>query len=60
MRFFGAKEFFYIIFDFKNEFKDNNDTSCSSSRNRVSRKIDFKVQWLFNSHADSVGVKKKT
>ena len=44
MRSFGAKEFFYIIFDFKNEFKDNNDTSCSSSRDKVSRKIDFKVQ----------------
>ena len=29
MKFFGAKEFFYMIFDFKNgcqnEFKDNNE-----------------------------------
>ena len=58
--FSGAKKFFYIIFDFKNgcknEFKDNNEKSYSRSRNRVSRKIDFKVQWLRNSHADSVGV----
>ena len=61
--FFDAKEFFYMIFDFKNgcknEFKDNNEKSCSWSRKRVSRKIDFKVQWLRNSHADSVGVNKK-
>ena len=31
--FFGAKEFFNMIFDFKNgrknEFKDNNEKSCS-------------------------------
>ena len=61
MKFFGVKEFFYMIFDFKNgcenEFKDNNEKSCNWFRNRVSRKIDFKVQWLRNSHADSVGVK---
>ena len=58
--FFGAKEFFYIIFDnkngCKNDFKDNNEKSYSWSRNRVSRKIDFKVLWLRNSNADSVGV----
>ena len=33
MNFFGAKEFFYMNFDFKksckNEFKDNNEKSCS-------------------------------
>ena len=61
--FFGAKEFFYMIFDFKNgcknEFKDNNEKSCKWARKRVSRKIDFKVQWLRNSHVDSVGVKCK-
>ena len=60
MKFFYAKEFFYMIFDFKNgcknEFKDDNEKSCSWSRNRVSDKIDFKVQWLRNSHADSMGV----
>ena len=28
--------------------------------NSVPRKIDFKVQWLRISHADSVGVKKLT
>ena len=60
MRFFGVKEFFHMIFDSKNEFKDNNEKLCSWSRNSVSRKIDFKVQWLLNSHADSVGVKKKS
>ena len=47
-------------FDFKNrcknEFKDNNEKSCSSSRNRVSHKIDLKAQWPRNGHADSVGV----
>ena len=34
-------------FDFKNEckneFKDNNEKSCSLSRNRISHKIDFKT-----------------
>ena len=50
-----------MIFDFKNdcknEFSDNKEKSYSWSINRVSRKIDLKVQWLRNSHADSVGVK---
>ena len=49
-----------MIFDFKNgcknEFNDNKEKSCSWSRNRVSWQIDFKVQWLRNSHADSVEV----
>ena len=62
--FFGVKEFFFMNFDFKNrcknEFKDNNEKSCSSSRNRVSHKIDLKAQWPRNGHADSVGVKAKT
>ena len=61
MKFFGAKDFFYMIFDFKNgcknKFNDNNEKSCSWSRNKVSCKIYFNVQWLRNSHADSVGVK---
>ena len=61
MKFFGVKEFFFINLDFKNgyknEFQDNNEKSCSFSRKRVSRKIDFKAQWLRNVHADSVGVK---
>ena len=38
MKFFGAKEFFYVIFEIKNgcknEFKDNNEKSCSWSRKR--------------------------
>ena len=60
MKFFwGQGIFFYMIIDFKNdcknEFKNNNEKSCSLCRNRVSRKIDFKVQWL-QSHADSVRV----
>ena len=58
--FFLVARIFYMILDFKNgcknEFKDNNEKSCSWFRNRVSRKIDFKVQWLRNSHTDSVGV----
>ena len=58
--FFSSKEFFYINFDFKNgcenEFKDNNEKSCSCSRNRVSHKIDFKAVWLRNGRADSGGV----
>ena len=64
MKFFGAKEFFYMIFDlkngYKNEFKDYYEKSWSWSRKRVSRKIDSKVQWLHSSHADSVGVKRLT
>ena len=59
--FFGVKEFFFMNFDFKNrcknEFKDNNEKSCSWSRNRVSHKIDFKALWPRNGKADSVGVK---
>ena len=39
-----------------NAFKDNNEKSCSWSRNKVSHKIDFKAQWLCNGHVDSVGV----
>ena len=35
MKFFCAKEFFYMIFDFKigckNEFKDNNEKSCCAT-----------------------------
>ena len=60
MNFFGVKEFFYMNLYLKNscrnEFKDNNEKSCSWSRNRVSPKIKFKAQWLRNGHADSVGV----
>ena len=59
MKFFGAKEFLHDFFlknGRKNEFNDNNEKSCSWSRNKVSGKIDFKVQWLRNSHADSVRV----
>ena len=40
----------------KNEFKDNNEKSCSWSRNRVSHKMEFKAVWPRNGHADSVGV----
>ena len=43
----AAQEFFFENFDFinecKNEFKGNNENSCSWSRNRVSRKVDFKA-----------------
>ena len=49
-------------FDFKNgcknEFEDNHEKSCSSSRNRVPHKIDFKVVGPEKSQADSVGVKR--
>ena len=41
----------------KNEFKDNNEKSCSWSRNRVFHKIDFKAVWPRDGHAASVGVK---
>ena len=60
MKFFGVKEFFHEFcfkYSCKYEFKDNNEKSCSWSRNRVSHKIDFKAQWPRNGHADSVGVK---
>ena len=47
-------------FDFnnecKNEIKDNNEKPCSWTRNKFSRKIDFKAVWLHNGHADSVEV----
>ena len=44
MKFFGAKDF----------FKRNNH---SADPEIGFFKIDFKVKWLHNSHADSVGVK---
>ena len=48
LNFFGAKEFFYIIFDFKNgcknEFKDNNEKSCSWSGKELLTKL---IQRLF-------------
>ena len=40
----------------KNDFSDNNEKSCSWSRNRVSHKIDFKAQWPRSGHLDSVRV----
>ena len=43
----------------QNEFEDNNEKSCSSSRKTVSHKIDFKAIWPQNGHADSVGAKNK-
>ena len=46
--------------EFKNEFKDNNEKSCSWSRNRISHKIDFKGEWPRNINADRVVVKKRT
>ena len=42
--FFGVMNF-DLKNDFKNEFKDNNEKSCSWYRNRVSQKIDFKAIW---------------
>ena len=60
MKFFGVKEFFIKNFDFrhgcKNELNDNNEKSCSWSRNRFSHRIDFKAVWPRNGHAASVGV----
>ena len=47
---------FYFQNGWKSEFNDKNEKSCSWSRNKVSRKIDYNVKWLRNSHADSVGV----
>ena len=50
---FWCQGIFYMSFDFKNgcknQFKDNNEKSCSWSRKKVSHKIDFS--------ADSVGVR---
>ena len=58
---FWCQGIFFMKFDLKNscknEFKNNNEKSCSWSRNGVSHKIDFKAVWPRNSHADSVGVK---
>ena len=57
--FFGVTELFFIIYDFKNgcknEFKNNNEKSCSWSRYRVSHKIDFKAVLTRNRHVASVG-----
>ena len=44
--YFGVKKFFFENLDlkneWKNEFKDKNEKSCSWSINSVSHKIDFK------------------
>ena len=61
--FFCVNWFFFINFDFKNEckneFRDNNEKSCSWSRNNVSHKIDFKAVCPRNGHAANLGVKEK-
>ena len=58
--YFWCQEIFYMNFDFKNgcknEFKDNNEKSCSWFRNRVSHKIYFKAIWSRNGHSASLGV----
>ena len=63
MKFCDGKEFSFINFDFKNrcenEFKDNNEKSCSRSKKRVSHKIVFKAIGTRNGHADSVRAKIK-
>ena len=60
MKISDISEFSFMNFDSENgyqiEFKDNNEKSCSWSRNRYSQKIDFKAVWPRNGHADSVGV----
>ena len=47
-------------FDFKNgcknDFRDNNEKSCSRFRNKVSHKIDLKAVWPRNGLTASVGV----
>ena len=59
--FFGAKEIFFMNVGFKNgcrnEFKNNNEKSCSRSRNRFPQRIDLKAVWPRNGHAVSVAVK---
>ena len=61
MKLCWRQEIFFENFDFinecKNEFEDDNEESCSWSKNRVSLKTDFKAVWPRNGHADSVGVK---
>ena len=63
MKFFWYEGIFFINFDFKNgfknEFKDNNEKSCSWSRNRVSHEIDFKAVSPHNGYAASLGVNKR-
>ena len=64
-------EFFFttLIYDFyfffltsglnnwcENKFRENNEKSCSWSRNRVSNNIDFRAVWPRNGHAARVGV----
>ena len=61
MDFFWCQGIFFMNFDFNNgcnnEFQDYNEKLCSWTRNRFSRKIDFKAEWPRKGHADSVGVK---
>ena len=47
---------FYFKNGCKNKLENNNEKSCSWSRNRVYQKIDFKAVWPRNDHAASVGV----
>ena len=59
MKLFWCQEFFFGNGNGSdNEFEDNNEKSCSLSRNRVSHKIDFKAVCPRSSHADSVRVKR--
>ena len=60
IKFFGGQGIFFKNFysrnGCKNEFKDNNEKSCSWSRKSFSHKIDFEALWPRNGHAASVGV----
>ena len=54
MKFFWWQEIFYMILYFKNgsknEFKDDNEKSCSRFKNRVPLKIDFRADWAHESN----------
>ena len=53
MKFFGAKDFFFVNFDFINErkieFEDNNENPCSRFKKRIPLKIDFRAEGTHES-----------
>ena len=54
MKFFWCQGIFFVNLNFKNgcenEFQDNNEKSCSSFKNRVPHKIDFRHDGTHESH----------
>ena len=49
MKFFWCQGIFFVNFDFKNEFEDNNEKSCRRLKKGSPLKIDFKAEWTHES-----------